>query len=58
MESEGEEVKDVIAENSILNAELVNVQLDLQELDLLNNWIDVKTRIILTVSDSKYEKLK
>ena len=37
MESEGEEVKDVIAENSILNAELVNVQLDLQELDLLNN---------------------
>ena len=37
LESEEEEVKDVIAENSILNAELVNVQLDQQELDLLNN---------------------
>ena len=58
LESEGEEVKDVIAENSILNAELANVQLDQQELDLLNKCIDVGKRIILTVSDSKYVKLK
>ena len=58
LESEGEEVKDAIAENSILNAELSNVELDQHELYLLNNCIDVKTRIILTVSDSKYEKLK
>ena len=56
MDKEDEKV--IIAANSILNAELANVKLDQQELDDLNNCINVKTKIILTVSDSKYEKLK
>ena len=53
-----EENKDIISQNSILNAELINVDLDKQELKNLNNCISLRPEIILSVNDSKFEKLK
>ena len=53
-----EENKDIISQNSILNTELTNVDLDKQELSNLNNCISIKPRIILSVNDSKFERLK
>ena len=53
-----EENKDIISQNSILNAKLTNVVFDNKELNNLNSCISIKPRIILSVNDSKFEKLK